>query len=99
MNKNEFVLECKKIGINISSNILNKLDLYFHELVSWNNKFNLTTIINEEDVYLKHFYDSLCLVKVTNLNNKNICDFGTGAGFPGMVIAIVFDKSNITLIE
>ena len=99
MNKNVFVLECKKLGIEITDEIINKLDLYQKELVEWNSKFNLTTILNEEEVYLKHFYDSLCLVKATDLNNKSICDFGTGAGFPGMVIAIIFNNSNVTLIE
>ena len=99
MTKDEFIIECKKIGISINEEIIDKLELYRNELVSWNNKFNLTTILEEKDVYLKHFYDSLCLVKATDLNNKNICDFGTGAGFPGIVLAIVFKNSNFTLIE
>ena len=99
MNKNEFIKECEKLGININEETLNKLDLYHRELVIWNDKFNLTTILNEEEVYLKHFYDSLCLVKATSLDNKNICDFGVGAGFPGMVLAIIFNNSNFTLIE
>ncbi len=99
MNKDEFILECKKIGIKINNSILEKLDLYQKELVNWNKKFNLTTIIEEDRIYLKHFYDSLCLIKAIDLNNKEICDFGTGAGFPGMVLAILFKDSNITLIE
>ena len=99
MNKDEFVLECKNIGISIDEDILNKLDLYRNLLVEWNNKFNLTTILEEKDVYLKHYYDSLCLSLSTNLNNKNICDFGTGAGFPGIVLAIIYKDSNFTLIE
>ena len=99
MNKEEFIKECSKLGINIDENIINKLDKYRNLLVEWNSKFNLTTILEEKDVYLKHFYDSLCLSIGTDLNNKSICDFGTGAGFPGLVLAIVYSSSTFTLIE
>lgn len=99
MTKDEFIIECEKLGININDEIINKLDLYRNELVSWNSKFNMTTILEEKEVYLKHFYDSLCLIKATSLENKSICDFGTGAGFPGMILAIIFNNSKFTLIE
>ena len=99
MTKEEFIIECKKLGIEINDEIIDKLELYRKELVNWNKKFNLTTILEEKEIYLKHFYDSICLVKVEDFNNKNICDFGTGAGFPGMVLAIIFKNSKITLIE
>ncbi len=101
MNKEEFILECKKLNLNVTDEILNKLDNYYKILTIWNEKFNLTRIIKEEDVYLKHFYDSICIVKTNLFKNENIelCDFGTGAGFPGMVIKIFFDKINVTLIE
>ena len=99
MTKEEFIEYCKKLGINLSIKNINDLEEYKNLLIEWNKKFNLTTIIEEKDIYLKHFYDSLCLVKATNLDNKIICDFGTGAGFPGMVIAIIFNNSKITLIE
>ena len=99
MNKDQFIIECNKLGILINDNIYEKLELYKDLLIEWNNKFNLTTIVLDEDIYLKHFYDSICLVKATDLNNKKLLDFGTGAGFPGMVIAILFSNSNITLLE
>ena len=100
MTKNEFIEECKKLGIDINEEILSKLDLYKELLIEWNNKFNLTSIIEERDIYLKHYYDSLCLVKATDLNKElSLCDFGTGAGFPGMVIAIVFNSVFVTLLE
>jgi len=99
MNRDEFVKYTKEIGIDINEKKLDMLEKYKDILIEWNKKFNLTTIIKEEDIYLKHFYDSLCLFKATNLNNKSICDFGTGAGFPGMVIAIIFGDTNVTLIE
>lgn len=99
MNENQFILECKKIDINITDQQLMNLKKYMKLLTEWNNKFNLTAIINEKDIYLKHFYDSLCLLKYEDLNNKKVCDIGTGAGFPGMVLAIVNEESIITLIE
>ena len=99
MNREDFIIECKKIGLELSNDILNKIDLYKDLLIEWNNKFNVTAITDENNIYLKHFYDSICLVKSMDLNNKKICDFGTGAGFPGMVLAIIFNNSNITLIE
>ena len=59
----------------------------------------MTSILEEKEVFLLHFYDSLCLNKI-NLNEINsLCDFGTGAGFPGMVIALVYPNIEVTLVE
>lgn len=100
MTKEEFILYCDKLNINISEELYDKFFTYFEMLVEWNNKFNMTTILEEKDVFLLHFYDSLCLSKVVSLNEeKSLCDFGTGAGFPGLPIAIVFSKVNVTLVE
>ena len=99
MTKEEFLLECKIINIDITDELYNKLDRYKELLIEWNKKFNLTTIIEEKDIYLKHFFDSLYLSTECNFDNKKICDIGTGAGFPGMVLAIVFDNGNFTLME
>ena len=61
---------------------------------------NLTAITEKEEVYLKHFYDSATLVKVIDFNNvENLCDIGTGAGFPGIVIKILFPHLKITLVD
>ena len=99
MNKEEFIENCSKLGINFTTKDLNNLETYKDLLIEWNKKFNLTTITEDKDIYLKHFYDSLCLIKASNLNNKKICDFGTGAGFRGVVPAIILENSNFTLIE
>ena len=99
MNSEEFILECKKINVNITDDILNKLIKYKDLLIEWNKKFNLTTIIEENDIFLKHFFDSLYLSTVCDFTDKKICDIGTGAGFPGMVLAIVFSSGNFTLME
>ena len=100
MTKEEFINELKKINIMLSSKQLDKLDKYYHLLIEWNEKINLTRIVEEKDVYLKHFYDSLTLSKVINLNQElKLCDIGTGAGFPGIVLKIVFPNLKITLVD
>ena len=101
MNKDEFINYIKELNIDVSDEILDKLDNYFKLIVEWNNKFNLTTILEEKSVYLKHFYDSICIVKSNLIDNNNIklCDFGTGAGFPGVVIKIFYPNIKVTLIE
>ena len=100
MNKEEFISYCKELNIEINEELYSKLYNYFELLKEWNNKFNLTTILEEKDVFLLHFYDSLCLTKSLDLSKKqSLLDFGTGAGFPGMVLALVFNNLNVTLIE
>lgn len=99
MNREEFIKETKKIGLELEDKKLSLLQEYYHILEEENKKYNLTRIINEEDVYLKHFYDCLTITKIENIDNKNICDLGSGAGFPGLVLAICFPNSKLTLIE
>lgn len=100
MNKEEFIEECKKINIDINNEQLNKLDKFYHLMIEWNEKINLTRITEEKEVYLKHFYDSLTLNKVVDLKKiKTLCDVGTGAGFPGIVLKIIFPDIKITLID
>ena len=100
MNIDTFIEETKKLGINLTQDQLNKLDKYYNLLIEWNNKINLTRIIEKEDVYLKHFYDSLTISKVIDLNNSGLlCDIGTGAGFPGVVLKIVYPNLKVTLVD
>jgi len=100
MNKEEFIRICKsELNIEISEEVFTKLKKYHEMLVLWNQKFNMTTILEEKEVLLKHFYDSLCLVKAVELNDHTLCDVGTGAGFPGLVLKIIFDNLKITLVE
>ena len=75
MNKEEFIREVEKLSINITEDKLNKLNRYYELLVEWNKKINLTAITEESEVYLKHFYDSLTLIKAYDLN-KNIAYIG-----------------------
>ena len=100
MNKEEFISELGKINIMLSSKQLDQLDKYYHLLTQWNEKINLTRITEEKDVYLKHFYDSLTLFRVIDLNQDlRLCDIGTGAGFPGIVLKIAFPNLKITLVD
>ena len=99
MNKEEFISELEKLNIKLDHRKIEQLDKYYHLLVEWNEKINLTRIIEEKDVYLKHFYDSLTLTKMVDLNNKKLCDIGTGAGFPGIVLKIVYPSLSITLVD
>jgi 16S rRNA (guanine527-N7)-methyltransferase len=100
MNKEQFLEELKKIGITPTLHQLNQLEEYYKLLIEWNSKINLTRITEEEDVYLKHFYDSLTISKVVGLNNySTLLDFGTGAGFPGMVLKIIYPNLKITLVD
>ena len=100
MTKDQFIAALKELNITLSTEQQQKLDQFYHLLVEWNKKINLTRITSEEDVYLKHFYDSLTIVKVVDLNKVHtLCDVGTGAGFPGIVLKIVFPHLKITLID
>ncbi len=84
---------------DISSDQLDKLYLYYETLIEESKKINLTTITEINDVYIKHFYDSILLSKSIDLKNKTIVDVGTGAGFPGLVLKIIEPTLKITLIE
>ncbi len=99
MNKEEFIEELKKIDINLTDSQLKALERYYELLVEENKKYNLTSITDKEMVYLKHFYDSLTIVKSIKLDNQYICDIGTGAGFPGIVLKIVFPNIKIDLVD
>lgn len=100
MNIEEFINETKKLGIDVTGEQLEKLEIYCNFLLEYNTHTNLTAIKNREEVYLKHFYDSLTLVKSIDLTSiENLLDIGTGAGFPGMVLKIFFPNLQICLVD
>lgn len=100
MTETNFIEELKKINIEITQDQLDKLNRYYELLVEWNEKINLTNIIEKDQVYLKHFYDSLTLSQIIDLEQEEtLCDIGTGAGFPGMVLKIVFPNLKVTLVD
>lgn len=100
MNEINFIKEIENLGIIITPKKLKQLEKYFELLVEYNKVMNLTGITEKEDVYLKHFYDSLTISKIIDLNQeKNLCDLGSGAGFPGIVIKIFFPELEIVLVD
>ncbi len=99
MNKETFIEELKKINIIITADQLTQLETYYDLLVTENKKYNLTAITEKNDVYLKHFYDSLTIIKAIDIDNQYILDVGSGAGFPGMVLKIIFPNIKIDLLD
>ena len=100
MSKEEFLKELTRLNIIVSKEQMEKLDKFYKLLIEWNKKVNLTSITKEEDVYLKHFYDSLTLIKAININeNLKLCDVGSGAGFPGIVLKIIFPNLKTILVD
>ena len=99
MNKEELKNYVKELGIELTEEMLQKLNDYADFLLEYNTHTNLTAIKTKEEVYLKHFYDSLTLTKIANLKEGTLLDVGTGAGFPGLVLAIVFPNLEVTLLD
>ena len=100
MNSNEFYKELENIGINLNDIQKEQFEKYYEYLIEYNSHTNVTSITNKEDVYLKHFYDSILLTQSTNFNNINsMLDIGCGAGFPGLVIKIIYPNINLTLLD
>lgn len=100
MTINDFINELELLGIKPTEEQLNKLDAYATMLIEYNKKFNLTAITKKEDIYLKHFYDSLTITKAIDLSGYlKILDIGTGAGFPGLVLKIFFPNIELTLLD
>ena len=100
MNKEEFIKAVKQLKVDLTEEKLEKLNKFYNLLIEWNKKINLTRIEKEDEVYLKHFYDSLTIAKVVDLSEiKTLCDIGTGAGFPGIVLKIFYPNLKITLID
>ncbi len=100
MNNILLTEEFEKIGIKINDNQLNQLEKYYKLLIEYNKVMNLTGITKKEEVYLKHFYDSATLNKIIDLKSINtLCDLGSGAGFPGLVIKILFPNIKVVLVD
>lgn len=99
MTIEQFSLELEKIGIEINEDQLNKFQIYYETLVEWNEKINLTAIVEKEDVYEKHFYDCLLASQVYDFNDQSICDIGAGAGFPSIPLKIIFPNLKVTIVD
>lgn len=90
----------KKAEINITDESFKKFEQYYNLLVEWNEKINLTAITKPDEVAVKHFEDSLSVLKYVDIKeNAKIIDIGTGAGFPGIPLKIVRGDINLTLLD
>lgn len=100
MTEDRFYEELVGLGIHLTEVQKEQFQRYYELLIEWNQKMNLTSITEKNQVYLKHFYDSATLIKVIDLNEiDTLCDIGTGAGFPGIVLKILFPAVKITLVD
>ncbi len=98
MNFKEDVL--KELNLEITDIQENQFEVYYQFLIEYNKITNLTRITEKEDVYYKHFFDSLTLAKTLNLNEiESICDMGSGAGFPSIPLKIIYPHLKITIVD
>jgi len=105
MNIERFQTELQKNDIHLTQKQLDQFETYWKMLVKWNEKINLTAITEREEVYLKHFYDSLTgafyfpFVQKENDPAPTLCDVGAGAGFPSIPIKIAFPHLQVTIVD
>lgn len=100
MNKEQFAAMLAEKGIVLSPWQLEQFDIYYKTLVQWNEKMNLTAITDQEEVYLKHFYDSLSASFYIDFSKPiSLCDVGAGAGFPSIPLKIAFPHLKVTIVD
>lgn len=100
MNPQQFIEALKEQGIELTEEQIGQFDKYYEMLVHWNEKINLTAVTEKEDVYLKHFYDSLTPLFFTDIpEGTRLCDVGAGAGFPSIPMKIVRPDIKVTIVD
>lgn len=100
MNPEQFVAALHVLGIELNDWQRKQFTIYFETLVEWNEKVNLTALTTQEDVYLKHFYDSISAAFYFDFDKDlQLCDVGAGAGFPSIPLKICFPQLNVTIVD
>lgn len=95
----DFKALVSNLDIDLNDEMMECFEKYYNNLILVNSYMNLTAITDYDEVYIKHFYDSLTILKAINKNNINLCDVGSGAGFPSIPLAIVRKDINVTIID
>ena len=93
-----------RLGITLDAGQIERFEIYYHELISWNKKINLTAITDYQEVQIKHFLDSLTVtlaLTAEELARPEFCliDIGSGAGFPGIPLRLFLSRSRLVLVE
>lgn len=100
MFKNILVKQAALSGIELSNDQIDSLEKYYELLIEWNEKMNLTALTDPQDVALKHFCDSILLLKYADIEqNSSLIDVGTGAGFPSVPIKIMRPDIKLCLLD
>lgn len=100
MDQQQLTNELSLRGIALSAAQIEQFETYYHLLVEWNEKMNLTAITKKPEVYLKHFYDSISAAFFYDFNRPlSICDVGAGAGFPSLPIKICYPELKVTIVD
>ncbi|MBR6165525.1 MAG: 16S rRNA (guanine(527)-N(7))-methyltransferase RsmG [Clostridia bacterium] len=90
----------KKNGIPFTAELPEKLEIYLNLLIEWNARMDLTAVPEEEEILDRHFADSLSILRTpVLLPERSMIDVGTGAGFPGMVLAMAREDMQVTLMD
>lgn len=89
----------QEYGFNLTAEQEKAFTTYYDLLVEWNKTMNLTGIVDKEGVYVKHFLDSLMLGQSLDLSHSHLLDVGSGAGFPGIPLKIIFPSIKLTIID
>jgi len=100
MNPEQFRQHLKEKGIHLNDLQMEQFETYFHRLIEYNKRTNLTSIVDKEEVYLKHFYDSLTIL--TEYESKvhgSLCDVGAGAGFPSVPLKIACPELSVVIVD
>ena len=101
MKPEEFYVRLADLGFSLTDRQKEQYERYFELLVEWNEKINLTAITEKDEVYLKHFYDSIAPILQGLIENQPIrlLDIGAGAGFPSLPMKILFPELDVTIID